>query len=140
MFELFGNSNFEECSKEIETKIKELGSYKYNNLDKCYKAISSGLFVNKYEHRFIMDHTDFKKGKLQEYKTPEYINCKEKMKEEIDKSGSKRYLKDEECHDLLFNLKSKKYNINYIHDKIYDFKGNFETVIHKYIGFTVSKK
>lgn len=140
MFELFGTANYEECSKEIESKIKEVGKYKYTKSDKCYKAISNGLFVNKYEHRFIMDHSDFKKGTLQEYKTPEYINCKEKMKEEVDKSGNKRYLVSSECHDQLYKLKSKKYNINYIHDKIYEYEGNNETVIHKYIGFSVSKK
>jgi hypothetical protein len=139
MFSIF-DKNYDECSKEIETKIKDTGSYKYTKSDKCFKEISSGLFVNKYEHRFVMDHNDFKKGKIKEYKTQEYIKCKEKMKEEIEKKGNKIYYKNSECHNELKNYQSKKYNVTYIHDKTYDFKNNMELVMHHYIGFTVSKK
>jgi hypothetical protein len=62
------------------------------------------------------------------------------MKEEVEKNKNVRYFIDTDCHDQLFNYKSKKYNNHKISDYIHEYNGNYERVTNKYIGFTISKK
>jgi len=131
---------YETCKNDIENKIKEKKQYKFTNEDKCFGAISFGLFMDKYRHKYIIDQNEFIKGKLVEHKSQEYVKCKDKMKENIEQNGFARYYKDNECHNYLENLKSKKYQIETIKDKIIEYNGNNELIHYKYIGFIVKKK
>ena len=133
------DEQYEQCKKDIEDTIKEKGKYKFDKNDKCYNMISNGSFMEQYRHKFVMEHNNFIKGKLCEFEKPEFRKCLDTMKEKVDKNKTATYYKDCECHDVLFNYKSKKYSKHMISDKVTEYNGSSELVINKYIGFTITK-
>lgn len=133
------DEQYEKCKKDIEDTIKEKGKYKFDKKDKCYNMISDGSFMEQYRHKFVMEHNNFIKGKLCEFEKPEFRKCIDTMKEKVDKNKISTYYKDGECHDELFNYKSKTYHKHIISDKVTEYSGSCELVTNKYIGFTITK-